>query len=219
MVARRFVNDTSADLGPAVRCGPWLVLNPRQGVTAVFVTRHAAAERLPHPIQDAHQPFRIRHGGVTQPEAFDLHGNECDVHESSRKRLQADEIQQPEIAPEVLSIGRINALFPDCASIPRSSVGRQPRRVKKLMRLVDGSISINRPDVPDNKRVDPGKLLAPDSMGKAAHYPCLDDSFPHDNALRIREARASTRLRRIGLVLTKLPLSPIVPSARRRRSN
>jgi hypothetical protein len=47
--------------------------------------------------------------------------------------------------------------------------------VKKLMRPVDGSISINRPNVPDNKRIDYGKSLALDSTGTAKHSPCLDD--------------------------------------------
>jgi 5'-nucleotidase len=55
------------------------------------------------------------------------------------------------------------------------------RRVKKLMRPVDGSISISRPTVPDNKRIDSGKSLAPDSTGTAAHCPCLDDCAPHDS--------------------------------------
>ena len=98
-------------------------------------------------------------------------------------------------------------------------IGEDTRRVKKLMRPVDGSISINRPNVPDNKRIDPGTLMAPDSMEKAAHYPCLDDSVPHDNALHIRAVRALRRPHSIESALTKLPLSPTVPSARRRRSN
>ena len=58
------------------------------------------------------------------------------------------------------------------------------------MRPVDGSISINRPNVPDNKPIDSGKSMALDCTGKAEHYPCLDDCVPLEDALRIREARA-----------------------------
>ena len=49
------------------------------------------------------------------------------------------------------------------------------------MQPVDGSILINRPNVPDNKPIDPGKLWAPDSMEKAAHCLCLGDCIPGDN--------------------------------------
>ncbi len=37
---------------------------------------------------------------------------------------------------------------------------QETRMVKKLMRPVDGSISINRPNVPDNKPIDSGKSMA-----------------------------------------------------------
>jgi len=90
---------------------------------------------------------------------------------------------------------------------------------KKLMRPVDGSILVYRRDAPDNKRVRPGKWLAADSMGKAAHYLYLDDFSPHENVSRIREARASMKLHRIESALTKPPLLPTVPSAPRRRSS
>jgi hypothetical protein len=87
------------------------------------------------------------------------------------------------------------------------------------MRPVDGSISINRPNVPYNKPIDSGKSMALDWTGKAEHYPCLDDNVPHENALRIREARALRRPHSIESALTKLPLSPIVFYAPHRRSN
>lgn len=53
--------------------------------------------------------------------------------------------------------------------------------VKKLMRPADGSISISRPNAPDNKRIYFGKSLALDSMGTAARCLCLDDCA-HDES-------------------------------------
>ena len=91
--------------------------------------------------------------------------------------------------------------------------------VKKLMRPVDGSISVNRPTVPDNKRIDSGKSLAPDSTGTVARCPCLDDCAPDDSASGILEAPASAKLLRIRSALTKLPLSPILPTVPHGRSN
>ena len=64
------------------------------------------------------------------------------------------------------------------------------------MRPVDGSISISRPNVPDNKPIDSGKSMVLDGTGKAERYPYLDDFVPHENALRIREARALRRRQR-----------------------
>jgi hypothetical protein len=87
------------------------------------------------------------------------------------------------------------------------------------MRPVDGSISINRPNIPGNRPIDSGKSMALDWTGKVEHSPCFDDSVPHENVLRIREARALKRPHPIESALTKLPLSPTVPNAPRRRSN
>jgi len=49
------------------------------------------------------------------------------------------------------------------------------------MRPVDGSSLINRSDVSDNRRGRTSKWLALDSLGKAAHYLCLDDSSLDEN--------------------------------------
>ena len=84
---------------------------------------------------------------------------------------------------------------------------------------IDDSISINRPNVPDNKPIDSGKSMALDWTGKAEHYPCLDDFVPHENALRIREARALRRPHPIESALTKLLLSPILPTVLHGHSN
>lgn len=96
----------------------------------------------------------------------------------------------------------------------RARAGAMPvgPKYSLFMRPVDGSISINRPDVPDNKRVHPGKLLAPDAMGKAAHYLCLDDSSLHENVSRIREARAAKKPCQIESALIKLLPLPAMES-------
>ena len=87
------------------------------------------------------------------------------------------------------------------------------------MRPVDGSASINRRDILDNKQIDRGKMYVPDPMGKAAHCLCLDGFSLDENVLGFREARAAMRLQRIESTLTKPPLFPIVPNAPRRRSD
>ena len=58
----------------------------------------------------------------------------------------------------------------------------------------DGSISIDRPNVRDNKLIDCGKYLVLDSMGITARCPCLDDCFPDENASGILAAHALTWL-------------------------
>ena len=87
------------------------------------------------------------------------------------------------------------------------------------MRPVDGSISINRPNVPDNKLIDSGKSMVLDGTGRAERYPCLDDCVPHENALRIRAARALRRPHPIESALIKPLLSPILPTVVHGHSN
>ena len=87
------------------------------------------------------------------------------------------------------------------------------------MRPVDGSISINRLNVPDNKPIDSGKSMALDWTGKAEHYPCLDDCVPHENVFRIREARALRRPHPIESALIKPLLSPILSTVLHGHSN
>jgi hypothetical protein len=84
--------------------------------------------------------------------------------------------------------------------------------VKKLMKPVDGSISINRPNVPDNERIDSAKSLAPDSTGTGALYPCLDDFVPHENASGIRAAHVSMRPHRRKSASTDTRPYPTLPS-------
>ena len=60
------------------------------------------------------------------------------------------------------------------------------------MRPVDGSASINRRDILDNKQIDRGKMYVPDPMGKAAHCLCLDGFSLDENVLGFREARAAS---------------------------
>ncbi len=80
------------------------------------------------------------------------------------------------------------------------------------MRPVDGSISINRPIVPDNKRIDCDKSSDLDLTGTAARCPCLDDCAPDDSASGIHATHALTKPLRLRSALTELPLSPILPT-------
>ncbi len=88
------------------------------------------------------------------------------------------------------------------------------RIVKKLMRPADGSISIDRPNAPDNKLIDCGKYLVLDSIGITARCPCLDNGVPDENAPGILAAHVLSKTHPLGSALTKLPLSPILPSVR-----
>ena len=59
------------------------------------------------------------------------------------------------------------------------------------MQPPNGNSSINRPNVPDNKRLDSGKSLALDSTGTTECCSYLDDCAPDESAPGILETHAS----------------------------
>jgi hypothetical protein len=87
------------------------------------------------------------------------------------------------------------------------------------MRLPDDNISATHPNVLYSQLIRQHDSLLAWRLEITGHCLYPDDFVRHDNALGTRGAHTSRKPHQIGSALIKLPLSGILPSARRRRSN